>query len=381
WLDVTQCYSYRKAIITFFSLTIHRHESLILGPQDELEYWKKRGARFSQIVNQVNSSEVQMTILCVKLSHSKIMKEWKETDKKITFCYNEAKDNAKFIQALETKCHSLYLDDPVNMKKSILGLLQTVRLIHSVSQFYNTSERTSALMVKITNQMIETCKDYITCRGQESIWSQDRASIKEKLTQCIMLNKVYRKTYSIVKNQPFVSGQQPFNFSENYVFGKFDAFCRRLSKIIAMFDLIDDYTGLFQKRMEGLLLGDALEEAVQRFTEIKSIVMNKPYDYLDQRNTEYESDFKSFLALTDELKDGIAETIERNFDSVWETPQGIQFLTRFEKVSEKIPLARMDEKYDRILRYCEKEVDRIIKMYKKQKDDPPVPHMFPPIAG
>lgn len=35
------------------------------------------------------------------------------------------------------------------MQDSILGLLQTVRLIHSVSQFYNTSERTSALMVKV----------------------------------------------------------------------------------------------------------------------------------------------------------------------------------------------------------------------------------------
>ena len=41
----------------------------------------------------------------------------------------------------------------------------------------------------------------------------------------------------------------------------------------------------------------------------------------------------------------------------------------------------MDDKYERILKYCEKEVDRIIKMYKKQKDDPPVPIMFPPIAG
>lgn len=51
------------------------------------------------------------------------------------------------------------------------------------------------------------------------------------------------------------------------------------------------------------------------------------------------------------------------------------------KVSEKIPLAKMDEKYERILKYCEKEVERIIKMYKKQKDDPPVPRLFPPIAG
>lgn len=162
------------------------------------------------------------------------------------------------------------------MKDSILGLLQTVRLIHSVSQFYNTSERTSALMVKvsvvnhhtytkiiidtfslkITNQMIETCKEYITCRGNETIWSQDRTQTKDKLMQCIVLNQVYHRTYLTVKHQPFLPDQEPFNFSENYVFGKFNAFCERLSKIITTFDLIDDYSDLFKKRMEGLLLGE-----------------------------------------------------------------------------------------------------------------------------
>lgn len=79
-----------------------------------------------------------------------MIKEWRETDKKITFCYNEARDNSKFIQAIESSCHALYLDDPINMKESILSLLQTVRLIYSVSQFYNTSERTSSLMVKVS---------------------------------------------------------------------------------------------------------------------------------------------------------------------------------------------------------------------------------------
>lgn len=60
--------------------------------------------------------------------------------------------------------------------------------------------------------------------------------------------------------------------------------------------------------------------------------MNKQYDYLDKRNTEFENDFKKFLNQTEELKNNIAETIETNFDSVWETPQGIRFLLRFEKV-------------------------------------------------
>lgn len=97
----------------------------------------------------IQDRDTQCTIQCLNTSNSKVIKEWKETDKKITFCYNEARDNSKFIQAIETSCHALYLDDPVNMKESILGLLQTVRLIYSVSQFYNTSERTSSLMVKV----------------------------------------------------------------------------------------------------------------------------------------------------------------------------------------------------------------------------------------
>ncbi|XP_017781875.1 PREDICTED: dynein heavy chain 5, axonemal [Nicrophorus vespilloides] len=359
-----------------------RRENHSSGPQDELEYWKKRGAQFSQIVEHLQDTEVQRTITCLQYARSKYLKEWRETDKKITYCYNEAKDNAKYIQAMEKNCHSLYLDDPVKMKGSILGLLQTVKLIHTVSQYYNTSERTSALMVKITNQMIETCKDYITCRGKDTIWSQDRDLIKEKLIHCINLNYEYQKTYKIVKAHQMIPGHEStFSFSENYVFGKFNTFCERLKKIIAMFDLINDYNNLFQRRMEGLLLGENLEEASKKFEEIKTGIMKKTYDYLDQRNGEFDKDFTTFISQTDELIESIGDIIEQNFDSVWETPQGIRFLTRFEKVSEIVPLKRMDNKYERILKHCEKEVERIIKMFRKQKEDPPIPVLFPPIAG
>lgn len=186
--------------------------------------------------------------------------------------------------------------------------------------------------LQITNQMIETCKEHITCRGKETIWTQSRFDAKEKLLQCIRLNRTYQKTYSIVKSQPFIPDQEPFNFSENYVFGKFNGFCGRLCKIVTTFDLIDDYNSLFQRRMEGLLLGEALEEAVHSFEESKSTIMFKQYDYLNQRNSDFDKDFSHFIGLTDKLKENIGNVIEKNFDSVWETPQGIRFLNRFEKV-------------------------------------------------
>jgi dynein heavy chain, axonemal len=126
-----------------------RTENDSSGPQDELEYWKRRAAHFAQIVAKLQSHEVQMTVLCLQLKMSKSVRAWRDLDRQITFCYNEARDNAKFIQSMERVCHALYLHQPEQMHESVLALLQTVRLVHSVSKFYNTTERTSSLMVKV----------------------------------------------------------------------------------------------------------------------------------------------------------------------------------------------------------------------------------------
>lgn len=229
--------------------------------------------------------------------------------------------------------------------------------------------------------MIETCKMYITSRCKETIWTQERNIVRTKLSNCIHLNKIYRNTYYGVREQPFLPDTVPFAFSENFVFGKFDIFCERLAKILFMFKLIDDYNQLFERRLEGLLLGEALEEAMATFDEAKKAIVSRKYDYLDHRNNDFNTDYSCFIAKTDELKESVGKMIESNFDSVWETPQCMRFLIRFEKVSEKIPLTMMDVKYVRILKYSEKEVQRILTLFRKQRDDPPVPRNFAPIAG
>ncbi|KAG5316099.1 DYH5 protein, partial [Acromyrmex insinuator] len=357
-----------------------KRENDISGPQQELEYWKRRGAQFNQLVNRLKDHEITMSLLCLQVARSKLIKDWVDAEDEVTYCYNEAKDNAKFIQALEKCCHCLYLDDPVKMRDSLVSLLQTVRLIYSVSRYYNTSERTSSLMIKITNQMIVACRDYVTKRGREVIWGQDRVAVRSRLKHCLRLNKAYRETYRLVRCSPAVT-EQEFSFSETHVFGRFDAFCARIRKILTMFDLIQDYQTLFERRMEGLLLGEALDEAMKTFEEAKKIATSKSYDYLDSRNTDFDIDYDDFMAKTNVLKENIGEIIEKNYADVWETPQGIRFLTRFEKVSEKIPLTKLEEKYNIVVKYCDKEIDRILKLFKRQRDDPPLPRHMPPIAG
>lgn len=41
----------------------------------------------------------------------------------------------------------------------------------------------------------------------------------------------------------------------------------------------------------------------------------------------------------------------------------------------------MSEKYARIIKFCDKEIDKTLKVFKKQKHRPPLGINFPPLSG
>lgn len=59
------------------------------------------------------------------------------------------------------------------MLEHIPSLMNAIRMIYSISSYYNTSERMTSLFVKVTNQMISTCKNYIN-QGVSKIWEHPR---------------------------------------------------------------------------------------------------------------------------------------------------------------------------------------------------------------
>ena len=58
----------------------------------------------------------------------------------------------------------------------------------------------TSLFVKITNQMLTSCKEYIYKDGVSSkLWESDPTEIVRNLTDCVKLNEAYQKCFHDVK--------------------------------------------------------------------------------------------------------------------------------------------------------------------------------------
>ena len=101
--------------------------------------------------------------------------------------------------------------------------------------------------------MITACKSYISNQGTETIWMQKQDDVVRKLNDCIRLNEEYQRSFHKTKEKlEKMPNERPFEFSEMYIFGKFDTFTRRLKKIIEIFETISIYATLQDSKIEGL---------------------------------------------------------------------------------------------------------------------------------
>uniref|UniRef100_A0A8C4H102 Dynein, axonemal, heavy chain 5 n=1 Tax=Dicentrarchus labrax TaxID=13489 RepID=A0A8C4H102_DICLA len=320
-----------------------RKEADDLGPRAELDHWKKRMSRFNYLLDQLKSPDVKAVLGVLLMAKSKLIKSWRELDTRITDAANEAKDNVKYLYSLEKFCDPLYNSDPVSMVDAIPGLINAIRMIHSISRYYNTSEKITSLFVKVTNQMITACKAYITNNGSNSIWDQPQQVVTDKIKASIHLNQEYQQYFHKTKEKlEQTPSERQFDFSEMYIFGKFDTFQRRLNKILEMFSTISTYAALQDSKIEGL------ETMATRFQAIVLNMKKKHYSFLDQRRTDFDVDYEEFCQSTSELG---------------------------------IPDLGIEEKYQRILQNYGRDIEMVSRIYMKQKLDPPIGRDMPIVAG
>ncbi|MBZ3870329.1 Dynein heavy chain 8, axonemal [Sciurus carolinensis] len=85
-----------------------RKEADDSGPLTELEHWKRMSAKFNYIIEQIKGSSCKAVINVLTVAHSKLLKNWRDLDARITDTANESKDNVRYLYTLEKVCQPLY---------------------------------------------------------------------------------------------------------------------------------------------------------------------------------------------------------------------------------------------------------------------------------
>ncbi len=101
--------------------------------------------------------------------------------------------------------------------------------------------------------MITASKIFITNGGTETIWSQPSQQVTKKIRDCLRLKDEYQACFQRTKKAlEEAKEERKFEFSETYIFGKFDTFARRVNRILDMFSTIDVYGKLSDAKIEGV---------------------------------------------------------------------------------------------------------------------------------
>ncbi|KAJ8010647.1 hypothetical protein DPEC_G00077260 [Dallia pectoralis] len=350
-----------------------RKEADDIGPSAELDHWKRRMTTFNSLKDEIKRPHVKKVIGVLQVARSKTLKTWRELDGNITIVANEAKDNVKYLYTLEKFFGPLGKCTPTTMLEHIPSLMNSIRMIHSISQYYNTSERMTSLFVKVTNQMITTCKAYL-CQGVAKAWDHDRNELLRRIKECTHLNQEYQRCFQEVRgklrNNP---SDRQFEFSENYIFGKFDTFCKRLEKIAGITTVLEDLASLQHIKVEGM------EKIFVRYQNIVTTIKSKTYNVLDHRKLEFDSDYTEFKFQIQGLFQSLQSLLMAWFDQSITTERMLDLLSKFENgVGKQLDLT---DKYMAVLQRYSRDLELIRKLYQKQKDNPPIPRNMPPVAG
>uniref|UniRef100_A0A8C8LR66 Dynein heavy chain 5, axonemal-like n=1 Tax=Oncorhynchus tshawytscha TaxID=74940 RepID=A0A8C8LR66_ONCTS len=324
-----------------------RKEADDIGPSAELEHWKSRMTTFNRYPYSLDGN--------------------------ITVVANEAKDNMKYLYTLEKFFGPLGKCTPTTMLEHIPRLMNSIRMIHSISQYYNTSERMTSLFVKVTNQMITTCKAYL-CQDVAKVWDHDRNEMLRRIRECTQLNQEYQLCFQRVREKLRDNpNDKQFEFSENYIFGKFDTFCKRLEKIADMASILEDLASLQHMKVEGI------EKIFVRYQTIVTTTKSKTYNVLDHRKLEFDSDYTEFKFQIQGLFQSLQSLLVAWFEQSLTTERMLDLLSKFENgVGKQLDLT---DKYMAVLQHYSRDLELVRKLYQKQKDNPPIPRNMPPVAG
>lgn len=347
-----------------------------VGPDAPLRYWRERLAHLNGLHEQFESTETVMliSILTKNPGYFSMIESWHEVEDRLREAVAEANDNVKHLTSLNRHFEVLYTGTPQLISEELSFMFSKLKIVRVMSKYLQDRTNMTGLLVKITNQMIGRCRDYLNESGD--IWGQDPAAFIAKVEECLQLNHQCQVQYRTTKHERTGALKElPFIFDEDTIFAKFQHFSADLRKLAEIFKAKLQFDTLASQSIPGL------DTICEDFASAIQVFRMRPYDPLHCTSSLFDRDCENMRAVVTALELDLQEFIHESFLQIESTDQALDLLGKFHALLQRESLRPyLNTKYLDIFNNFSHDLDVVQNIYETLKDDPPTPRNAPPVA-
>jgi dynein heavy chain len=314
-------------------------------PLSEIEYWSSRAQDLLNIKKQIQRSDVQQI---VKILHrSTYLIPFLKQSEDIQKGSNEAMDNLKYLSTLREHCERLAKAEPKEIHAIVPEILAIVSFIVEHSTSYNSPERVTGLLRKVSNEIIYRCCQKISL---EEIFTGNVYASMRSLEESISAGDYWR---DICTTQ-----SATLKYDKSSVFGEIIAFvlrCKELLEVCAAQTQFgsraggedSDYTNKNGLPSFGGTRGPEITKNLldirAGFQKLITDLSNLKYPILDVKSTGWHDDFKKFKNGIRDLELRMQSVIASAFETVTDVENGIELLEAFSTLAKRDIIKRTVE--------------------------------------
>ncbi|XP_043099095.1 dynein axonemal heavy chain 2-like [Puntigrus tetrazona] len=315
------------------------------GLLEEISFWKSRCADLDSISKQLQKPGVCHIQAILQLYASTYIPPFCKLAKQIQESTLQAQSNVSFLSLLKEPCEELAQLKPCEIAPKLTHILNLIRVIWVNSSYYNTRDRITALLCKISNEIIRLC-----CReiSLDRIFQGYVISSKKILNDCIQCCLSWKELYLHTSQLHHKYSSQGWSLDQITIFALVDSFVRRCKDLIEVCECQQQFSRWEEGERVPLpcFAGRQGSEVTQRLLYIEATfdnslqVLRSVKDILDVRNPSWHEDYSRFRGKVKDLEVMMQNLITSTFETVNCVEEGVQLLDVFQHLSGREAIKR-----------------------------------------
>ncbi|XP_037072257.1 dynein heavy chain 2, axonemal-like [Pollicipes pollicipes] len=340
------------------------------GPLDEIHFWNDRCKDLSGVKVQLDSVVVKKMSDVLEHAKSSYIGRFNRLAHEIQDGSQQAESNKHYLSLLQEPCEELSKSSPDEMAGQLEHVLTLIRVVWNNSPYYNTRERVTGILRRVSTEVINVCQNVISI--DDIFNGRCRSSIRtlEQCIDCSMAWKnIYKKAWDYLAHTARVHhkmSEQGWVLDVTTIFAELDAFTQRCKDLIEICN-----SQMYLNRFEpdgssversvhwawmedgeqvplplfagarGPEIARSMQELERVFSAcLKDIGSNKQI-ISDNRSTQWLNEFRKFRMRVKDVEVMLTNIIDWSFETVRTVEEGVLLLSCFRRYANREMIRRI----------------------------------------